>query len=53
MLQDTKKCRVVEKAVLSETAVIQQQVEDAGIYIFETTPKYMVAGIYGIGFIII
>ena len=31
MLQDTKKCRVVEKAVLSETAVIQQQVEDAGM----------------------
>ena len=31
MLQDTKKCRLIEKAVLSETAVIQQQVEDAGI----------------------
>ena len=34
MLQDTKKCRLIEKAVLSETAVIQQQVEDAGIYIY-------------------
>ena len=31
MLQDTKKCRLIEKAVLSGTAVIQQQVEDAGI----------------------